>query len=344
MTSMFSDAKLEQKYIKLLVYGPEGSGKSLTSMDIADGICKKLGGGFAVIQNEQSGTEWYSVDRKERRLHPKAFRYQICKTESMVEAKKAVIELMNNNSITVILIDSLTKYYENAKKLYGKLTKASTIAINSWNKIYKEYGDFVKLILSCDKHVICTSRSANVFETSSKDDDKQVKTGTQARVGKDAAYEFQTVLRFGQRLDSNNDPIIYCHGEKDRSSTLQGKVIDWPSFDLTIKHILPFLSKEHGVINDTVDSDKFSQEVEDTEFEINSESIKNEFYDKIKSCENLTLLRDIGEQIKTVSVKLTDTDRGFLAELYTSTLSLIKKGTKTERNILEKTDQFKPPM
>jgi hypothetical protein len=301
----FQKAKVEQAYIKLCCHGPQGSGKTLTMMDIADGLCKIQGGKFLVIQNEQTGSEFYSLKNPKRKLHPEAFDYLIFKTKSINEAKDAVLEAIKDKSITCIVIDSLTKYYDDAKEIYGKKTKIGTIAMYSWQSIKNEYNGFVDLLLNCNKNCLFTARSANVYAPSEKSENGSVKIGTQAKVGADTAYEAQTVLSFETRKNtSNGENEIWAIGEKDRTSTIHGEEINWPSFENTVKRILPSLAKIQVNIEDRKEKDLADTAKKEAEFLAGSDKRYGVFCEKINTVNSLInlekLIGNIEREIKNL--------------------------------------------
>jgi pantothenate kinase-related protein Tda10 len=65
----FRKAKAEQAALKIGLYGPPGSGKSFTSLLLAEGLVKNTGKRIAFVDTER-GTDFYGGVRLRRHLHP----------------------------------------------------------------------------------------------------------------------------------------------------------------------------------------------------------------------------------------------------------------------------------
>lgn len=327
MSRFFKRATLEQKYIKLCCYGAQGSGKTLTMMDIADSISKIEKGTFCVIQNEQTGSEFYTQKSNKRKLHPEPFVYDIAVTKSITEAMKAAEEAIQDKNIKVIIVDSLTKYRDNAKEVFGEKNAAGAIKMHKWNKINEVYNKFVNLLLDCDKHVLFTSRSGNLYESGK--DDSMVKTGTQAKVGPDTAYEAQTVLKFESKPAKDGSTIIRAFGEKDRTSTIQDMWIDWPCFKNTIGLIYNQLANKQSKMEDRVNKDKEESAREEAEYFEKSERGLKYYGDQISHCKSLDDLNSISKSISDKSGNFHDEHMVELQKMIVSKRSELDADSKT---------------
>ncbi len=68
----FRKAKAEQAALKMGIYGPPGSGKTFTSLLIAEGLGVTSGKRVAYVDTER-GTDFYCKDVPSRAVHPQAF-------------------------------------------------------------------------------------------------------------------------------------------------------------------------------------------------------------------------------------------------------------------------------
>jgi pantothenate kinase-related protein Tda10 len=69
----FRKAKAEQAALKIGMYGPPGSGKTFTSLLIAEGLSIASGKRVAYVDTER-GTDFYCKDVPSRSIHPQCLR------------------------------------------------------------------------------------------------------------------------------------------------------------------------------------------------------------------------------------------------------------------------------
>lgn len=302
----FKKAKNEQSAIKALLYGAQGAGKTLTALDIADGLSKKFGGRVAMIATER-GYDFYTQASKTRALHPEAFDFDVDSTKSFVDAMKDADEFIRSKNHSVLIVDSLTQVYESCKDVYGDKNKIGAIKIHTWNKINEQYGLFIEKLINCDKHVIFCGRSANLYEQSESKPDEIVKTGTQPRVGKDTGHEAHTVIRMEQRM-SKGQYEIYASIEKDRTSIINGQTIKWPCYKNTIEKTLVALGKTNKGIekNTKLDLDRI-EEQENQEIS-ESSNLFVKYSGEIESAKTQSEIEKISEEIRAVIKQLTNDD------------------------------------
>ena len=149
----FKKAKAEQAALKLGIYGPPGSGKTFTSLLIAEGLAALTGKRTAYVDTEH-GTDFYCQTVKTRRVHPEAFDFDAIYTRSITEAA-AAIKALSPDEYSVIVIDSITHFWEAVIAAYsGKLTSVGTIPMHAWGKIKKPYKDLMNFLLSSPMHFI----------------------------------------------------------------------------------------------------------------------------------------------------------------------------------------------
>src|SRR5579863_1775218 len=104
--SGFRKAKAEQAALKMGIYGPPGSGKTFTSLLIAEGIAKLTGKRVALVDTEH-GSDFYCQKVGTRQVHPEAFDFDALYTRSIMDTLKAVKEL-DTAQYSIVVIDSIT--------------------------------------------------------------------------------------------------------------------------------------------------------------------------------------------------------------------------------------------
>jgi hypothetical protein len=256
----FTKAKSEQAFVKLGLYGATGSGKTFTSMLIAEGLSKREGKRFCMIDTER-GSDFYALGIKERTIHPEAFDFDRIVTRSIFEAIEA-IESIDTNIYAALLIDSITHLWEAVKAAYnGKMLPNGAIPIQAWSTIKKPYKRLMSLFLDGKWHGIICGREGIVME---EDDDGETKVvGHKMKSEGETPYEPHILGRMIPERDKKGGYIIKVFFEKDRSGILNGKEYLWPNYDL-IAPIIGYLSGENqgtvGTLEDAAEKDAAAQE------------------------------------------------------------------------------------
>jgi energy-coupling factor transporter ATP-binding protein EcfA2 len=216
---VFKKAKAEQAKLKLGLYGQAGSGKTLTSLILAEGLAKHSGGRVAVVDTEH-GTDFYTKDIGERALHPEAFDFDALYTRSLWDVLGVLRKFPQEYS--VLVIDSITHLWEAAIDSYsGNRTRADTIPMQAWGKIKRPYKELLTLAMNLPAHVILCGRQKN--EYSEGDDGQLRKVGVTMKAEGETPHE-PHILAHAERLPSPQRGVSLFF-EKDRTSILSGKTI-----------------------------------------------------------------------------------------------------------------------
>ena len=100
----------------MALYGPAGSGKTFTALLIAEGLARHSGKRIAFVDTEH-GTNFYTQDVAQRRVHPQAFDIDVLYTKSITEVIAAVRGL-DTTTHGVLVIDSITHLWDACKNAY----------------------------------------------------------------------------------------------------------------------------------------------------------------------------------------------------------------------------------
>lgn len=203
----FVKAKKQQVWLKVLLSGASGSGKSYTAQRLAKGIADKCGSRVAFIGTEGSRDLYYASE----------FDYDLLQLEDPYTIDKYMDAI--NEAIEagykVCIIDSLTHEWLWINDVHDKMPGNS---FQNWGKLKPKHREFMDKILTCPMHIIATSRSKDewVLETDSKGRQVPRKVGLGAQQDKNITYEYTVSLVIEQ------DTHI-AHADKDNTKLFDGR-------------------------------------------------------------------------------------------------------------------------
>lgn len=235
----FKKAKAEQAALKVGMYGPPGSGKTLTSLLCAEGLAALTGKRIAFVDTER-GTDFYAQNIPARGVHPEAFDFDALYSRSITDVLQSVRGL-DAATHSVLIIDSITHLWEATKAAYsGRKTSIGGIPINAWGQVKKPYKDLMALLLSSPMHVFILGRQGNDFDDD--EDGEMKKVGVKMKAEGETAYEPHITIRMESvRNRHSGEFVIQAFVEKDRTGVLTGKTLQWPSYDNIVKPLVGLL-------------------------------------------------------------------------------------------------------
>lgn len=300
----FQKAKAEQAKFKAGMYGKQGSGKTLTSLLLAEGLATREKKRIAYIDTER-GTDFYAMAIPERSIHPAAFDFDRIVTRSIMETLEAVNDL-DPNEHGVLVIDSITHLWEAAREAYtGKRMSNGGIPIQAWQQIKKPYKQLMSAFLDGNFHAILCGREGVEME---EDEDGEMKVvGAKMKSEGETPYEPHLLIRMRPEKLHDGTSVIQAFFEKDRSGILTGRTIPNPNYG-TVEPIVRYLSGETqgkvGSLEDAaeVDAAKIAErrELEDTERRSTFEQIRK----AIQDAGNMTSLKSAWDLTKGKKTKL----------------------------------------
>jgi|GEM_PF-1695284 len=316
----FRKAKAEQAALKMGLYGPAGSGKTMTALLIGEGLAQLTRKRIAFVDTEH-GTDFYSQTVKTRAIHPTAFDFDALYTRSLTETL-AELRKLKETEYSVIIIDSITHMWEAAMAAYaGKLTKVGTIPFHAWGKIKKPYKDLMGFLLSSPMHFVICGRQKNLYEEDEETEElKQV--GTTMRAEGETPYEPHILVRMEAMRPSRANEIapVVAFAEKDRTGVLAGRSFVNPTFETLCKPVLPLLGGRQAKLptgDETAAQDAEAISKQEAELAARSVEHLREFSAKIDLAKSAEDLKKVGAAI-TVQVKaeMTPADVATLREKY----------------------------
>ena len=184
----FQKAKREQGWLKVLLSGASGSGKSYSALKVATGIAKECGSGIAYIGTEGSRNKYYADE----------FDYDLLELEEPFECEKYIeaIDAAVEAGYKVLIIDSMTHEWKWLNDVHDKMPGNS---FTNWGKLKPRHHKFMDKVLNSPIHIIATARGKDDWVLEDKNG-KQVpkKVGMGQQQDKDISYEYTVSLMIAQ--------------------------------------------------------------------------------------------------------------------------------------------------
>lgn len=191
--------------IKMALQGSAGSGKTMSSLLIAQGLTNNNLSKVAVIDTENGSADLYA--------HLGQYNVLTMQPPFTPEKYMQAIEICEKANMEVIIIDSISHCWDELLDFHSKLPGNS---FTNWSKITPRQKAFVDKILQADAHVIATMRTKQDYVLQQKNG-KYVpeKVGLKAVQRDGVDYEFTLVFEI--------DIKHFATSSKDRTNLFSGK-------------------------------------------------------------------------------------------------------------------------
>lgn len=341
--SGFRKAKAEQAALKLGLYGAQGSGKTFTSLLLAEGLAKATRKRIAIVDTER-GTDFYCQKVAARPVHPEAFDFDTLYTRSMTEVIGS-IKGLDTDQYGVVIIDSITHIWEAAKAAYaGKMTRIGTIPMQAWGPIKRPYKDLMSFLLSSPMHVILCGRQGVEYETDEETDELKA-VGVKMKAEGETPYEPHILIRMESIRPKRTSEIatIMAYVEKDRTGVLNGRTFENPTFMSLCAPLLGLLGNTQARIageEETASIDAEQLAAQERLRESESADWLRKFTARIELCDSADQLKAIGKEITPqIKAKMLPADVSALRDKYQEREeSLGKSESKKTRKRVETTE------
>lgn len=186
-------ARKEQIYVKVLIGGPSGSGKSYSALRMATGIAGREGQGTKI--------GYIGTEGMRDKLYANEFDYDLISLEDYSpDYYEAALDAFLDAGYKVIIVDSLTHLWGWVQDQVQKVAKNSDSSFQAWGKYKKENKRIVEKILLAPAHIIVTGRGKDeyVLEQNSKGKMAPRKVGVGVQQDKDIEYEYMVTFMLDQ--------------------------------------------------------------------------------------------------------------------------------------------------
>lgn len=296
----FRKAKGEQAALKLGVYGPPGSGKTFTSLLLAEGLARLTKKRAALVDTER-GSDFYCQKVPSRAVHPDAFDFDAIYTRSITEIS-AEVRKLSPDEYGVLVIDSITHLWEAARSAYsGRTTRAGTIPMQAWGQIKRPYKELVAFLLSSPMHVIICGRQGVEYSTDEETEELRA-VGLKMKAEGETPYEPHILIRMESLKPKRTNEVatIVAYVEKDRTGVLNGRSFMNPTYDSLCVPLLGLLGAKQGAIpteDETTAKDAERLDEQEREREKNSAETLRTFSARIELAKDGAVLKDIAKEI-----------------------------------------------
>lgn len=248
----FRKAKPVQGAIKEALYGPAGSGKTLTALLMAEGLADLVGKRIAYVDTER-GTDFYAKRVSERAIHPEPFDFDAIYSRALSEVSPA-IEALSPDEHCVVVLDSVSHFWEGAIETYqGNRGAGGQIPMHAWGDIKRPYKALIAYLMNSPFHVFICGRQKYIFgEDEDTGETKMLGYGMKAEG--ETAYEPHICVRMIRTHGTTKRLApVEAFFEKDRTGIMSGRTVVLPpdqepgyTFEKMAKPFLEVLGGLHG--------------------------------------------------------------------------------------------------
>ncbi len=229
--SILKPASNQTAYLKAGILGFQGSGKTYTASRMASGLAKltlKDNPKVAFFDTEK-GSDFFVQYFKEQGIQ-----FDVAKSRSFLDLLEFMKEV-EKEGYDVAIIDSISHVWRDLTTSYEKrLRRSNGLLFQDWGKVKAEWQQFTDLFINSKLHTIVLGRAGYDYNFSEDESGKKelIKTGTKMKAEGEFGYESDLLLEM-ERISEVGEKgyTNRCYVLKDRTDTMNGKVIDSPTFD-----------------------------------------------------------------------------------------------------------------
>lgn len=247
----FKKAVKEKLWLRVLIGGSSGSGKTYSALRLATGIAKSCGSRVAAIDTENDRMNYYADE----------FDFDRMKLEAPFKPQKYIDAI--NEAISagykVLIIDSTSHEW---KWCYDTVTAMSGNSFQNWGKIKAQYHQkFAEAIIQSPIHIICTARGKDEYTMDEKDGKKTPKkVGVGIQQEDNTEYDYTVTFNLAQDTHIFSTMKDNTHLFEDRYEVLTEK-----DGELLYKWANSGVEKVKPVTNPVVNEDEDKSDDDDND-------------------------------------------------------------------------------
>jgi hypothetical protein len=207
MALNFKKAVREKLWVKILLSGVSGSGKTFSALRIATGIYEKVGGaGIAYVDTENRRASYYADE----------FSFDVIDMSEPYSPEKYIeaIDAAVDAGYKVIVIDSLSLEWTYLNEVHDKMPGNS---FTNWGPLKARHRKLMEKILQSHIHVIATARGKDAYTMEDKNGKQVPKKVAEGIIG-DKELEYNYTCTFQLVQDTHIATVM-----KDNTHLFEGR-------------------------------------------------------------------------------------------------------------------------
>lgn len=228
--SILKPATNQTAYLKAGILGFQGSGKTYTASRLAAGLAKlsKKEHPKVAFFDTEKGSDFFVKYFAEQGIQ-----LDVAKSRSFVDLVEFMKEV-EKEGYDVAIIDSISHVWRDLTTSYEKrLRRSNGLLFQDWGKVKLEWQGFTDAFINSKLHTIVLGRAGYDYDFSQDESGKKelIKTGTKMKAEGEFGYESDLLLEMERVSDVGEKGYTNrCYVLKDRTDTMNGKVLDFPKF------------------------------------------------------------------------------------------------------------------
>lgn len=232
----FQNLENDQPFVKISFQGNAGSGKTYTAVSCALGLHAHLNLDTPIVAHITEP----GLKRLKWRFDEAGVPVYFNESKTVIDFGKT-IDLCVQNGVKILLVDSLTHFWERFVSDYQEQRKVSRLTFQDWGVLKPRWKEqFTEKFVECPIHIIACGRARDEYEyevvgqRNGRDVKELNKTGSTMKTEKGTAYEPDICVAMEAVRDTlhfKSEQVIKAHVLKDRSTTINGKHFENPTYE-----------------------------------------------------------------------------------------------------------------
>jgi len=246
MADLFDDSgEVQQAYLKVLIYGGSGAGKTYTALQVATAL------GKTGIVDTERGSEPYRPIFK----NPDGTPFSVAPTRSCKVVVTQAIPEAIKKEYACLIVDQVSTMWDDLKDQYilqewRKQSKAwyfieknGKLPFQAWSFIKGPFRKMIRELLDAPMHVFIVARGMDEFQVS-QDGGEPLKTGERPEGEKNTKFEPPIMVKMEGDVKKKKWAAFV---EKDKWRAIEGQVFINPTAEM-FAPVLAKLGSVHGAI------------------------------------------------------------------------------------------------
>lgn len=254
---LLKPAQNQTAYLKAGILGFQGSGKTYTATRLASGLAKLSGKENPKVAffDTEKGSDFFV-----KYFEQQGIQFDVAKSRTFVDLC-AFMNEVEKGGYDVAIIDSVTHVWNELTDSYAKKkNRKNGLLFQDWSNIKGEWRRFTDAFINSKIHTIVLGRAGYEYDFNEDETGKKelVKTGTKMKAEGEFGYESDILLEM-ERVTTDKRSVNRCYVLKDRTDTMNGKIVDFPKFDdfKTVISVLNIGGEHHGIDTSRNSQDMF---------------------------------------------------------------------------------------